>query len=575
MKLKWGEALLIGIIVGAGVLWLLATGVSWWVAYDRWDALPRLIMLTGGLALIAYLPWSANRGNRQSIEGVVTSCNLLAGAVGLFFLATHDWGVTFIQDFQLLPQVTAWVVMVRSHLLPSGWQSTFYLHENAVAGALIILLPMGVTTLGVHWQRRQHLLWLSGVSALTLGTVALFLTFSRGAWMGLGVGMAVTYLAGWSRGGPRAFPWAFVSGTLLMIAGVVVFSMKPGIITALSAWLPWNMLNTVEGSGTSRLTLWQDIVPLVQEYWFTGSGLQSTAMVLSSYIYLLHVPYLAHGHNLYLQLALEQGAPALLAFVMLTSGILWLSHRHLLCHEPTQAEPLARRIVIGATVALIALLVHGWFDAELYVSRLVLISFLPLALLATVVLHGNGRSDRSWNRSWLVGATLPAIAILCFAGALGFSNLYLINRATVAQTRAELSIYQWPAWPLQDAVRQHFPTELAAIATLYRTALQQNPANVTAHRRLGQILLSQGDYLTARHHLEIAYRLAPYQRTTRQLLGEAYALTGNKVEAHRLWQTVDLSQGQLALRVEWYFQTGRFSNVVQLTQAIRTTVDKP
>ena len=124
-------------------------------------------------------------------------------------------------------------------------------------------------------------------------------------------------------------------------------------------------------------------------------------------------------------------------------------------------------------------------------------------------------------------------------------------------------------------MRQHFPTQLAAITTRYRTVLQQNPANMNAHRRLGQILLSQGDYLTARRHLETAYRLAPDQRTTQQLLGEAYALTGHRVEAHRLWQTVDLSQGQLALRVEWYFQTGRFSKVVQLTRAIHTMVKKP
>ena len=103
------------------------------------------------------------------------------------------------------------------------------------------------------------------------------------------------------------------------------------MIVALPAFFPWN---TIDGSAASRLTLWQDAVTLVQEYWFTGSGLQSTAMVLSSYIYLLHVPYLAHGHNLYLQLALEQGVPALLAFVMLTSGILWLSHHHQLRHEP-------------------------------------------------------------------------------------------------------------------------------------------------------------------------------------------------------------------------------------------------
>jgi hypothetical protein len=372
---------------------------------------------------------------------------------------------------------------------------------------------------------------------------------------------------------------------LLMGAGVVLFLIKPEMIMTLPALLPHilpqRLLHLLDGSATSRLTLWQDILPLVQAYWFTGSGLHSTAMVFSSYVYLLHVPYLAHGHNLYLQLALEQGAPALLAFVMLTSGILWRSHCRLVQQKPDQPGPVARRIATGATTALIAWLAHGWFDAELYVSHLVSISFLPLGLLATTMFQtadravSFGKFTQSMGWYGLVGAALPMIAILGFASRLGFSDLYLVNRATVEQTRTELSVYQWPAWPLQDAVRQHFAAELAAIITRYRSVLQQNPANVNAHRRLGQILLSQGEYLTARRHLETAYQLAPDQRTTRQLLGEAYALTGQPIEAHRLWQSVDLSQGQLALRVEWYFQTGRFSNVVQLTQAIRTSVGKP
>jgi hypothetical protein len=78
------------------------------------------------------------------------------------------------------------------------------------------------------------------------------------------------------------------------------------------------------GRRLSRIALWRDSLPLIQDYFFTGSGLGATAMIYATYAYLLHVPYLYHAHNLYVQIALEQGVPALLAWLGLmaaTSGL--------------------------------------------------------------------------------------------------------------------------------------------------------------------------------------------------------------------------------------------------------------
>jgi O-antigen ligase len=44
------------------------------------------------------------------------------------------------------------------------------------------------------------------------------------------------------------------------------------------------------GSALSRIELWRDSIPLIADYFFTGAGLASTAMVYATYAYLLHVP---------------------------------------------------------------------------------------------------------------------------------------------------------------------------------------------------------------------------------------------------------------------------------------------
>jgi predicted Zn-dependent protease len=116
------------------------------------------------------------------------------------------------------------------------------------------------------------------------------------------------------------------------------------------------------------------------------------------------------------------------------------------------------------------------------------------------------------------------------------------------------------------------PVDFARITAQYRQVLAQAPDHVTAQRRLGQILLSQNDVVGAERHLVIAHRLAPDQRATRQLLGEVYALQGNVEAAERIWQGLDLSQGQLTLRFQWYAETGKFRESLQLARAAKRVV---
>src|SRR5690606_11915282 len=99
-------------------------------------------------------------------------------------------------------------------------------------------------------------------------------------------------------------------------------------------------------------------------------------------------------------------------------------------------------------------------------------------------------------------------------------------------------------------------------------ALTQDADNVSAHRRLGQIALAQGDYALAQQHLLAAHAVAPHDRATQQLLGEIYALTGKRPEAVRLWQRIDVSHGQLDVRLTWYASLGNSHHLQQMQEAI-------
>jgi predicted Zn-dependent protease len=170
-----------------------------------------------------------------------------------------------------------------------------------------------------------------------------------------------------------------------------------------------------------------------------------------------------------------------------------------------------------------------------------------------------------------------AIAVLCGVGTVltvaalalpGSRAVIQANLGALAQARAELSVYQWPAWPIQDALRRSPEVDLAPAIAHYQAALALDPRNVAANRRLGQIELSDGQYDAARQHLEAAFAAAPGQRATRQMLGESYAIAGDVARAASLWRTVNLDQGQLAARQWWYEYIGDAERARRLAGAL-------
>lgn len=596
------RALLAAAIASTLIFWGSA-GVGVWAAYDRSVAVGRFGLITVGLLLIAIvyhsvrLPGGRGENVTKVFHAIGFDSGLLAGGFGLLFLFTHNWQRSTAQDFTLLTGVTDWI-QARQPL----WNEGVLLHENLVAGVLMVLLPIAGMTLWQTWHHSQHPQRYWARAGFVVGTMALLLTFSRGAWLGLAVGVALASYLYWRTRctGPQRIavhprrPAPFVKNVtrwqqlqrsinagmdrLLASNALVDWLVGSTLLVGIgylvgitvSPLLHDLLLQPVAGTYLaatvdSRLAVWQDVLPLIQDYPFTGSGLGSTPMVLASYVYLLHVPYLNHAHSLYLQVAAEQGLPGLIGFVgmIISTGglaLLWLRFGH--AHE--------RQLAAGALAALIALLVYGVTDAELFVGLLVPLLFLPFALLigcapwpeAEVdtpfavqrmpLLH-----DERWR--WLmrgVGAAVPLIILLGLFCLPHTQSRWLLNRATVMQTQQELSHYSWPAWPIQDALRRSDQIESERWVGIYETVLQELPESVSAQRRLGQIRLSQGEYGAAEQLLSSALRLAPQQRATRQLLGELKALRGDEAGALALWQAIDVGQGQLALRQWWYDHIG-------------------
>jgi tetratricopeptide (TPR) repeat protein len=384
------------------------------------------------------------------------------------------------------------------------------------------------------------------------------MTASRGAWLGLAaVGAACLLWAVTRRRSAGGLGWS--RRTWGVLGGIALAGMAG---MAALAWV-WGPVLAPGG----RIDLLRNSIDLALDTPFTGIGLGKGVfmMAYSTYVLVLHVGQTIHSHVLPLNIWLEQGLLGLAAFA-------WLLVAAVRARYVSPAWRAAGLASLGV------ILLHGLVDDSLYGSRGVVLLFVPLAILAREDLRfaleygslpravrgpaaalGRGAAPTragAFSRVAAVGLALVVTLLLIAALLPPVRAAFQADLGALAQTRAELSVYRWPDWPVQDALRRSPQVDLAPAIARYRAALALDPANVTANRRLGQIEMSRGDYAAALAHLQRAYAAAPDQRATRQLLGEAYAVTGDTARAAELWATVDLSAGQLPGRAWWYDHVG-------------------
>jgi hypothetical protein len=519
------------------LLFLISGMVGVWAAYDREMAWAKFWTIVAGVilfyALAAFsLPGAPDDPQRG---GIPTAWFLaFAGAgVSLYFLTTHDW-----DDFPT--KYTTLSAIGRSLQGPLPELPGHRLNPNVAGGILAVMIPFSAAVSGQGGRARNWPALILGLTLFCITLLGLLLSSSRGAWLAV-LGAVALAILWWLVGlGNRKQPGQrrqLFMGMLLLGAIIVLFALIlwPEIPQKLIGSLPLLV------GGTNRLDLLRNSLILVQEYPFIGAGLGAYMMLYSTYAYLTHVGFIIHSHNIYLDVLIEQGFVALLALLWM-----WGVFATALWRESFDGR--IRPYLGAATLSLVTILLHGLVEDALYGSRAVMLLFLPLAF----TLPYPQRKEKVVSRlRWLVqGLVLGLLVVTAAVWARPLRSAAISNLASIRQSQAELSRYQWPEWPIQDAIRRE--TDLSSAIAGYEKALTLNPLNAAANRRLGQLELSLGEYEDALGHLELAYKSTPWDHASRLLLGEALLVNGRVDEGSALWASINNSQAQLQARAFWY-----------------------
>ena len=220
----------------------------------------------------------------------------------------------------------------------------FYPHPNAAALALerpaVVALVLAAAARAPWW------FWSTAAAPLL---VAVILTFSRGALLGLWGGLLVGL---WQLGKRRLAGAFLLTGCLLAFVLVLLFPAR------LQAEL-W------AGGDALRLANWRSSLAMIQDYPLTGVG-------LDQYLY-QYVPryveprawserFTSHPHNLILDFWLRLG----IAGLLLLGSALWLVVRHV---RSSSRDPWSVALVAGLTAGAIhGSLDRGYFSPDLAAS---------------------------------------------------------------------------------------------------------------------------------------------------------------------------------------------------------------
>ncbi len=281
----------------------------------------------------------------------------LASMATLGLCITSLYGI--YQRIQGVEVNTSYVDLTLNKGMPGRIFSMFE-NPNAFGEVLVLLIPVAVCLIFAAKGFWGKCLGLAGTG---LGCIALAMTYSRAGWIGLLIS-AVVFVFLWKR-------------KLLPLFALVALAAVPILPDTV-----WNRILTIfnpaDTSTSSRFPLYAAALELIQTR-PQGVGLGSEAVraaVSDMNLYHGKAPFV-HCHNVYLQVWAETGLFGLLA---LLGSAGWMLKRAARAALGKLGNYETRMVVIGATSAIVGIMVCGFADFIWHYPRVMLVFWFVFAL---------------------------------------------------------------------------------------------------------------------------------------------------------------------------------------------------
>lgn len=316
---------------------------------------------------------------RRHLPMLIISLVILSIGAGLLGLIATDWSAGILgflsPVYEKLPRL--------SSLIPAA-----SINKNTMGGALTFFPPMLLSLLWDQSAFKKMVARYPGLVrfpvwfykflvyfALALVLAVIFLTQSRGAWLGTAVGLFAFLV--WK---DKRFLWALPFGAIAL--WVVLRESGIDSPAALLALLDRGQ----DASLTGRLNIWANVISMLRGFLLTGVGLDALNPVYQLYFspFLFNEPPAAlfHAHNTLLSVAIEMGIPVLVLFTALLAGFGAMARR-----AWKHARTINRVLIAGLVCGMLSHLVFGLMDAFPLGKNLGITLWIYLAVMTALYVN--------------------------------------------------------------------------------------------------------------------------------------------------------------------------------------------
>ncbi len=254
-------------------------------------------------------------------------------------------------------------------------------NPNLLGGFLLPTLPLAVVAL-LRWPGGARRLF--ALSSLLLGLVALVLTYSRGAWMGMVAALATIALLLVVRRS-RTWPplWRRLFPLLLLVGGSAALVLLVAAVEPLRVRVLSLLAGREDSSNNFRINVWSAVLEMIRDRPLLGIGPGNNAFNLIYPLYQQPKFNALSAYSIPLEWAVEAGIPGLAAGVGLFLCALRTGLLQMAGEGPLLLPSLA------AVAMFVGLAVQGITDTIFFRPEVQLVALFGLATLAASR-HGLG-----------------------------------------------------------------------------------------------------------------------------------------------------------------------------------------
>ena len=334
------------------------------------------LSLKGFLKTLTYLGFYVSvahflKSNKDKIFPICATIGLCISFEGI---------IGTLQNFNKVQEIATWQDV--SKLNPEQIMTRVYgtlkpLNPNLLGGYFVAGLPALYATLATFLADKKYkCVLIAGIFAL-ISTVALVLTGCRGSYLGLLAIMGGTFLVSakylWQN--YKAIYISIVGGCIALITSAILLS------TSLRARVLSIFAMRQDSSNSFRFNVYQSSFNMFKENWLLGIGVGNKNFREIYGIYMRTGFDALSAYNVCLEIAVESGIFALVAFLGFLITALIDSIKIIIKSTDT------KKVIFlsAATISICAMMVHGLVDTVFFRPQIQFIFWTMVAIISAIL----------------------------------------------------------------------------------------------------------------------------------------------------------------------------------------------